>query len=167
VWRGLADLGVTSLAIPEAWGGLGAHPADLVVACEELGHHALPGPVAESVAAVPILLAGIGDDTLCSRWLPRLAAGEVVATVAAPTRQPYAADAGAAGLALLAEGEFLRLGSAGAALRTVDEARLLYPLESGELLAAAPAVTAATATALDFGALASAAQLLGAGRALL
>ena len=32
---------------------------DLVVACEELGHHAVPGPVAESLAAVPALLADL------------------------------------------------------------------------------------------------------------
>ena len=57
LWRRLAALGVTALAVPEKWGGLGASPLDLVVACEELGHHALPGPVAESLAAVPALLA--------------------------------------------------------------------------------------------------------------
>ena len=53
VWRRLADLGVTALAVPEKQGGLGASPLDLVVACEELGHHAVPGPVAESLAASP------------------------------------------------------------------------------------------------------------------
>ena len=51
LWRRLADLGVTALAVPEKWGGLGASPLDLAVACEELGHHAVPGPVAESLAA--------------------------------------------------------------------------------------------------------------------
>ena len=47
--------------MPEKWGGLGASPLDLVAACEELGHHAVPGPVAESLAAVPALLAGLAD----------------------------------------------------------------------------------------------------------
>ena len=46
LWRRLAGLGVTALAVPERWGGLGASLADVAVACEELGHHALPGPVA-------------------------------------------------------------------------------------------------------------------------
>src|SRR5262249_39459427 len=58
LWRRLAELGVTALAVPEKRGGLGADPADLVAACEELGHHAVPGPVAESLSAVPVLLAG-------------------------------------------------------------------------------------------------------------
>ena len=61
LWRRLAGLGVTALAVPEKWGGLGASPADLVAACAELGHHALPGPVAESLAAVPALLAALDD----------------------------------------------------------------------------------------------------------
>jgi alkylation response protein AidB-like acyl-CoA dehydrogenase len=47
--RKLAAAGVTALAVPERHGGLGASPLDVVVACEELGHHALPGPVAEMI----------------------------------------------------------------------------------------------------------------------
>src|ERR1022692_4656961 len=61
IWRSLAGAGVTALAVPESFGGLGAHPVDLVVACEELGHHPLPGPVAESIAAVPQLLAALAE----------------------------------------------------------------------------------------------------------
>src|SRR5215831_12517223 len=62
LWRKLAGLGVSGLAVPERDGGLGARLADVVVACEELGHHAVPGPVAESVAAVPVLLAALPGD---------------------------------------------------------------------------------------------------------
>jgi alkylation response protein AidB-like acyl-CoA dehydrogenase len=69
VWRRLSDLGVTALAVPARYGGLDAHPVDLVVACEELGHHALPGPVAESIAAVPTMLGAAGSDEVCQRWL--------------------------------------------------------------------------------------------------
>jgi alkylation response protein AidB-like acyl-CoA dehydrogenase len=61
VWRALAALGVTALAVPERDDGLGASFAGVVVACEELGHHAVPGPVAESVAAVPVLLAALPE----------------------------------------------------------------------------------------------------------
>jgi alkylation response protein AidB-like acyl-CoA dehydrogenase len=167
VWRDLADLGVTALAVPQAWGGLGAHPVDLVVACEELGHHALPGPVAESVAAVPALLAGTGDDTLCGRWLGRLADGDLIATLAAPPKLPYATDADAAGLVLLADAGTLRLGSPGQGRPSVDQTRRLFPVRGTATLGTGPAVTRATARALEMGTLACAAQLLGAGRALL
>ncbi len=57
IWRSLAESGVTALAVPAEFGGPGAELIDLVIACEEIGHHAVPGPVAESLAAVPVLLA--------------------------------------------------------------------------------------------------------------
>ena len=50
LWRKLAGLGVTALAVRPRSGGLGASWLDVVIACEELGHHAMPGPVAGAVA---------------------------------------------------------------------------------------------------------------------
>lgn len=167
VWRQLADLGVTGLAVPTRWGGLAAHPADIVVACEELGHHALPGPVAESIAAIPTLLTALGDDALCETWLPRLATGELVGTLTVPPHIPYATDADVAALVLRAGAQTLRLGVPGARLRSVDDTRRLTEVIDGALLADGPAVGSAVAHALDAGALACAAQLLGAGHALL
>jgi alkylation response protein AidB-like acyl-CoA dehydrogenase len=167
VWRKLAGAGVTALAVPERWGGLGASPLDIVIACEELGHHALPGPVAESVAVVPWLIAALGDESLADRWLPGLAAGEVIATLALPPWRPYAADADAAGLVLLAEGDALWLAEPGVEHRSVDPARSLFEAGGRQVLARGPAVAGAIAQAMEVGALACAAQLLGAGRALL
>jgi len=174
LWRRLAALGVTALAVPEKCGGLGASPLDLVVACEELGHHALPGPVAESLAAVPALLTGLADTGLADtgeppgaggEWLAGLAAGDLVATLAMPPRLPFAADAGAAGLVLLAQEGAVYRARPGATHRSVDPARSLSEAHGGEVLARDAAEAAARA--LDLGALACSAQLLGAGRALL
>jgi hypothetical protein len=165
LWRKLAGLGVCALAVPEEHGGLGASLLDVTVACEELGHHPLPGPVPESVAAVPVLLAAL--PALAGLWLPGLAAGDLIATLAAPPRLPYAADADAAGLVLLADGDSLWLAAAGEPKRSVDPARTLSAVTGREELASGPAVAAAAARALAAGALATAAQLLGAGRALL
>jgi alkylation response protein AidB-like acyl-CoA dehydrogenase len=167
LWRKLAGLGVSGLAVPPRYGGLGASFADVVVACEELGHHAVPGPVAETVAAVPALITGLADERLCARWLPGLAAGDLVATLALPPWRPYAADADAAGLILLAEPGAVRLAAAGARYRSVDPARSLSEVSGRELLARGPAVATAVARACEAGTLACAAQLLGAGRALL
>jgi len=167
LWRGLAGLGVTGLAVPGRWGGADASPMDVVVACEELGHHALPGPVAESLAAAPALLAALGDDALCARWLPGLAAGEVIATVALPPRLPHAVDADVAGLVLLAGPEALHEGTPGMRHRSVDGGRWLFELSAGPVLARGPAVYPARSRALEIGTLSSAAQLLGAGQALL
>ena len=163
VWRRLAGLGVTALAIPSRWGGLQAHPADLVIACEQLGYHALPGPVAESIAAVPTLLSllDIGDR------LPELASGATIATLGAPPHLPYAADAHLTGLVLLVDGSELRYGVPENEWSSVDSTRRVFALRAGGTLATGPTVAQARDRALDFGALACAAQLLGAGRALL
>jgi alkylation response protein AidB-like acyl-CoA dehydrogenase len=167
LWRKLAGLGVAALAVPPRYGGLGAGFADVVVACEELGHHAVPGPVAETAAAVPALIAGLADERLCARWLPGLATGDLVATLALPPWRPYAADADAAGLVLLAEPGAVRLAAADARYRSVDPARSLSEVSGREVLAQGPAAAVAVAWAREAGTLACAAQLLGAGRALL
>jgi alkylation response protein AidB-like acyl-CoA dehydrogenase len=192
LWRKLAGLGVTALAVPQRWGGLGASLQDVAVACEELGHHALPGPVPESVAAIPVLLATLAQQcmadesvaaqaqvaqalaagslaaqSLAAQWLPGLAAGEQIATLALPPQLPYAVDADAAGLVLLADGDVLRLATTAARHPSVDPARWLWQPCGGQVLARGPAATAAAARALEAGTLACAAQLLGAGRALL
>jgi alkylation response protein AidB-like acyl-CoA dehydrogenase len=167
LWRGLAELGVTGLAVPVRWGGAGANPTDVAVACEELGHHALPGPAAESLAAIPSLLTALGDDALCERWLPGLASGEVIATLALPPRLPHAVDADAAGLVVLAGPEAVHAGTPGTRHRSVDGGRWLFELSPGPVLAQGPAVARACSRALGLGTLASAAQLLGAGQALL
>ncbi len=182
LWRKLAGLGVTALAVPQRWGGLGASLQDVAVACEELGHHALPGPVPESVAAVPVLLATLAQQcgadespapqslaarSLAAQWLPGLAAGEQIATLVWPPRLPYAVDADAAGLVLLADGDVLRLATAVARHPSVDPARWLWPTCAGPVLDRGAAAAAAAAWALEAGTLACAAQLLGAGRALL
>lgn len=172
IWSRLADAGLTGLMVPDRWGGAGAGPADLIVACEELGHHALPGPVAESVAAAPALLTALSDEgpeagRTADKWLPELAAGRILATLAAPPWLPLAADADAADLVLLAEPGVVRLGRTGPAHASMDPTRRLAEVTAAGTLAAGPAARAAVARALDLGTLACAAQLLGAGRALL
>jgi hypothetical protein len=187
LWRKLAGLGVTALAVPQRWGGLGASLADVAVACEELGHHALPGPVPESVAAVPVLLATLAQSgaaaqsppaeslaapalaapALAAQWLPGLAAGDQIVTLALPPQLPYAADADAAGLILLADGDVLRLATATARHRSVEPARSLSQVCGGQVLARGPLAAEAATRAREAGTLACAAQLLGAGRALL
>lgn len=169
LWRRLADLGVTALAVPERWDGLGAAPADLVVAFEELGYFAVPGPLVESVAAVPILLTALADDELAARWLPGMAAGDAVASLALPPRVPCALDGDRADPVFLVDGDMLRRGLiSGPPMSTVDPARRLFDLRADtDVLASGSAVQRAAALAFDHGALACAAQLLGLGRGLL
>lgn len=155
VWAAMTDLGVTALAVPEESGGIGAHPVDLVVACERLGRWCVPGPVVESLAVAPVLLTG---DDRCAG----LAEGALVATVAMPPAVPRAADADFAGLTLLAIGNTVSDASPGAKSASIDPTRRLFAVK-----ASGPARTPDVARAFEYGALATAAQLLGAGQAML
>lgn len=81
LWQGLAELGVTAIAVPEEHGGLGLEMIDLAVVAETLGYAATPGPfLGHSLAALAI--AQSGSEAQKAAWLPRLASGEIIATVA-------------------------------------------------------------------------------------
>ena len=155
IWATLTDLGVTALAVPEKFDGIDAHPVDLVVALEALGRWCVPGPVAESMAVAPILL---GDDDRSAA----LAAGELIATVALPPAVPRAADADFAGLVLLAHDGHVSDAAAGDSHESVDPARRLF-----DVSATGDGHAADVTRAFEFGALATAAQLVGAGQAML
>ncbi|MGD1108906.1 MAG: acyl-CoA dehydrogenase family protein [Mycobacterium sp.] len=155
VWEQLANLGVTALVVPEKFDGLDADPVDLVVALERLGRWSVPGPVAESIAVAPILLA---DDKRSAQ----LASGELIATVALPPHTPRAVDAEAAGLVLLADENGVTQASVGECHRSVDPSRRLY-----DVTATGDTWQADVKRAYEFGALATAAQLVGGAEALL
>ncbi|BCI79427.1 acyl-CoA dehydrogenase [Mycolicibacterium sp. TY66] len=155
IWSTLADLGVTALNVPEEFDGIGAHPVDLVVALERLGYWAVPGPVTESIAVAPVLLAS-------DKRSEGLASGELIATVALSPLAPRAVDADTAGLILLAGDGQVQDATIGAEHQSVDPARHLF-----DVTATGEAQTAYTAKAFEFGALATAAQLVGAGQAML
>lgn len=158
LWRRLAELGVTALAVPEEHDGIGASAVDLAVTVEVLGRHAAPGPVVESIAALPVLLADSGD----TRWLPGLASGESIGTLAWPTQVPHALDADIADVRLcVSDGQVHEI-TPGEPLSSVDSARRLSAVDITTSLGPANA-----GRAWQYGVLAGAAQLLGAGRRLL
>jgi alkylation response protein AidB-like acyl-CoA dehydrogenase len=159
LWRRLADAGVTALGTPEEYGGLDAHPVDFVLAFEELGRSAMPGPFVESVAVLPTLLAG----TSAAAQLAGIAAGEVIATVAIPLRVPFAVDAAVADAVFVVDGATLRAATIVSERVSVDAARRLAEVTAGDVIAESVDV----AGAFELGVLATAAQILGAGTALL
>jgi alkylation response protein AidB-like acyl-CoA dehydrogenase len=81
LWKDLADLGVAGLLVPESHGGLGHELLDLALVAEELGYAAAPGPFLGSAMAT-VALVESDDEGQRERWLPRLASGEIVATLA-------------------------------------------------------------------------------------
>lgn len=80
-WEGLAGLGLTALAVPEAHGGLGQGAVEAMVVMEELGRGLVLEPVAQGALIAPALLAH-APDALQAAWLPRIAAGEALVVLA-------------------------------------------------------------------------------------
>ncbi|MCX5390092.1 acyl-CoA dehydrogenase family protein [Streptomyces sp. NBC_00094] len=176
VWRRLAEAGVFALAVPEEYEGVGPLPVELAHAFVELGRHAVPGPVVETVAAAALLgeLARLGEPGPAKRLLPGLASGGSTATVALTSVDgrravPYALDADRADAVLVVRNEELWLAPGHGPVRvSADPARRLSrPAPGGELLASGPAVAGAARNARRWAMLATAAQSLGVGLALL
>ena len=159
LWRRLADQGVTALLVPEEAGGFGGTASELVIAMEAIGRHGVPGPWVESAYLVTALADAGGSVDL----LAELAEG-AVATVAVPPHTPYALDADVADHVLLADPYGLRSASPGDQLTSIDRTRRLFRLTADD---SAPVVAGPSERAFDTAALATAAQLLGAGERLL
>jgi alkylation response protein AidB-like acyl-CoA dehydrogenase len=80
-WKELADQGWLGLHVPEEHGGSGYGLVELAVVLEELGRASAPGPFLPSALAAAVIAEG-GDDSHRADWLPKLADGSLVATVA-------------------------------------------------------------------------------------
>lgn len=82
LWRSMASLGWTGLTIPEPYGGGGRGVLEMTLLCEVLGRGPVPSPIIASamLAALPIAAAGNADQR--DRWLPLLASGEAIGTLA-------------------------------------------------------------------------------------
>jgi len=181
LWRGLAEMGVIGGMLAESHGGLGMHELDLVLLLEETGRAAMPGPVVESaVVGGPLLQAVGADHEDVQRILPRLADGEATVAVAFGNGNGNGRESGVgrAGLVLDADvaacAVFARDGRIVMVPRdrltlerqpSVDGARRLFAVDHERAdeveLASGEAARLALATAVDRGALGTAAQLLG------
>jgi alkylation response protein AidB-like acyl-CoA dehydrogenase len=85
LWGGLAELGVFALAVPEAHGGLGRELLDVALVAEELGYAATPGPFLGHAMATAALIECSGEGPgaeAAARWLPLIASGEAIGSVA-------------------------------------------------------------------------------------
>lgn len=81
VWRGLADLGVTGLLVPEDHGGAGMTMVEAGVVAEELGAALHPGPWLSTAVAAARTLTRLPDDDGAATILAGIADGTTIATV--------------------------------------------------------------------------------------
>jgi alkylation response protein AidB-like acyl-CoA dehydrogenase len=83
VWSQMAEqLGLQSLTIPEEFGGSGFTYVELIVVLEEMGAFLLCAPFFSTVALAANALMTSGDDGAKKEYLPGIASGETIATLA-------------------------------------------------------------------------------------
>ncbi|MFN5277232.1 acyl-CoA dehydrogenase family protein [Bradyrhizobium sp.] len=82
LWKGLAEMGFLGIAIPEQFGGAGAGHLELCVIAEEMGRALAPVPFSSTLylAAEALLIAG--SDAQKQKWLPKIASGDAIGTLA-------------------------------------------------------------------------------------
>jgi len=81
LWKGLAGIGLAGLALPEEHGGSDLEVLDLALVAEVLGESALPVPFLGHVLA-GLAIAWGGSPQQRASWLPRLATGDALASIA-------------------------------------------------------------------------------------
>ena len=81
IWKKMAELGWQGLAFPEEYDGTGMTFFDLALIIEEMGRNILPGPfISTAVCGLSILEAGTDEQK--KEFLPKVAAGDMILTLA-------------------------------------------------------------------------------------
>jgi alkylation response protein AidB-like acyl-CoA dehydrogenase len=93
VWRDLAELGALGVLVPEAHGGSGLSVLDAALVAESLGWAATPVPYLATTVLAPTALAA-ASPALQSKWLPRIATGDIVLGAALTEAIARRGDAG-------------------------------------------------------------------------
>ena len=104
IWRRLGtELGLTGLAIPEAYGGAGFGAEEVAIAMHEMGRALYAGPYFGSAVLATHALIECADESAKARLLPRLAGAERIAALVGSYRPPGIAyaDGGLSGRARL------------------------------------------------------------------
>jgi alkylation response protein AidB-like acyl-CoA dehydrogenase len=81
-YKEMADLGWTGLAIAEEHGGAGLGPVEMGTLLEEMGRRVTPGPFFASAVMATTFLQETGKSDDFDRFLPSLASGDSIGTVA-------------------------------------------------------------------------------------
>ncbi|MHA6795375.1 acyl-CoA dehydrogenase family protein [Pseudonocardia bannensis] len=158
IWARLAtEIGLQGLAVPELYGGAGFGPLELGVAFEEMGRALLCAPFLSSIGLAATALLASGDEGACKEYLPAIAAGETVATLAlnedsGSWTEPAVttrADRGAGGWRLSGDKTYVLDGHTAGLLLVVARSRAGTGVFAVDVCAAAPGVTRTALPTLD------------------
>src|SRR3978361_609589 len=86
LWHATAEMGWTGAAIPEEYGGVGLGRLAVCVLAEEIGRAVAPVPFSSSVYLATEAIMLFGSEQQKQKWLPKLAAGEIIGTFAMAER---------------------------------------------------------------------------------
>src|SRR4030042_5444460 len=82
IWKEMTELGWMGLPFPEKYGGTGMTFLDLAVLLEEMGKAAMPGPYFSTVVLGGFPVLDVGTETQKQEYLPRIAQGKAIFTLA-------------------------------------------------------------------------------------
>lgn len=82
LWKEMAGLGWMGLALPEKYGGSNMSFLDLAMLLEEMGRACLPGPYFSTVICGGLPILDIGSEEQKEKYLPKIASGELIFTLA-------------------------------------------------------------------------------------
>ena len=82
LWKKMAEQGWQGLVIPDEFGGTGMGYVDLVILIEEFGRALVPGPFIPTAVGGAIALLEGGSDAQKKQYLPKIATGEQIWTLA-------------------------------------------------------------------------------------
>jgi alkylation response protein AidB-like acyl-CoA dehydrogenase len=90
LWLALARANLLGVAVPAEHGGMGQGFSELAVLVEECGRAVAPVPAIPTLVGAALPIARFGTAEQCARFLPRVAAGEVI--LSAGIAEPAAGD---------------------------------------------------------------------------
>ena len=82
LWKGVAEMGWLGTAVPEVYGGAGLSHLELVLIAQELGRALAPIPFSSSVYLATEAILQAGSEAQKQKYLPKLASGETIGTLA-------------------------------------------------------------------------------------
>ena len=82
LWGRFAEMGFTGVLVPEAQGGLDLGHVEAGVVMEQIGHQLCASPLLASAIVAATAIRHAGSAAHQAAWLPKIARGETIATLA-------------------------------------------------------------------------------------
>ncbi len=82
LWKDFVEMGWAGILVPQDYGGLGLGHVEAGVVMEELGHTLTPSPFLSTAVLAASAIARAGTDKQKENYLPKIVAGELIATLA-------------------------------------------------------------------------------------